>query len=49
MALRKKNKKIYYYDFWEEFEDKLSKELLKIVHYNLETSIGLIFFQKMSR
>ena len=29
-----------------EFEDKLTKELLRIVHYNLQTSIGLIFSSK---
>ena len=29
-----------------EFEDKLTKELLKIVHYNLEISIRLHLFSK---
>ena len=29
-----------------EFEDKLNKELLKIVHYNLKTSIRLSLFWK---
>ena len=27
-----------------EFENKLTKELLKIVHYNLQTSIRLSLF-----
>ena len=29
-----------------KFEDKLTKELLKIVHYNLQTSIRLSLFSK---
>ena len=29
-----------------EFEDKLSKELLKLVHYNLQTFNSLKFFFK---
>lgn len=29
-----------------EFKDKLNKELLMIVHYNLETSICLSLFLK---
>ena len=29
-----------------EFEDKLNKELLKIVHYNLQTSIHSSLFSK---
>ena len=32
-----------------EFENKLTKELLKIFHYNLQTSVRLICFQKTSR
>ena len=32
--------------FKRKFEDKLTKELLKIVHYNLQTSIRLILFLK---
>ena len=30
----------------QEFEDKLSKELLKIAHYNLQTSIRLSLVSK---
>ena len=29
-----------------EFENKLTKELLKIVHYNLQTSVRLSLFSK---
>ena len=32
--------------FKRKFEDKLTKELLKIVHYNLQTSIRLSLFSK---
>ena len=31
---------LFWYDYMK-FEDKLTKELLKIVHYNLQTSISL--------
>lgn len=30
----------------EKFEDKLTKELLKVVHYNLQGSICLSLFSK---
>ena len=29
--------------FKRKFEDKLTKELLKIVHYNLQTSLKFVF------
>ena len=32
--------------FRRKFEDKLTKKLLKIVHYNLQTSIRLSLFSK---
>ena len=32
--------------FRQKFEDKLTKELLKIVHYNLQASIRLSLFSK---
>ena len=32
--------------FRRKFEDKLTKELLKIVHYNLQTSIRLSLFSR---
>ena len=32
--------------FKRKFEDKLTKELLKIVHYKLQTSIRLSLFSK---
>ena len=32
--------------FMRKFEDKLTKKLLKIVHYNLQTSIRLSLFSK---
>ena len=32
--------------FKRKFEDKLTKELLKIVHYNLQTSIRLSLLSK---
>ena len=32
--------------FKRKFEDKLTKELIKIVHYNLQTSIRLSLFSK---
>ena len=47
MALgQTKFKKINQKTMIREFENKLTKELLKIVHYNLQTSVRLSLFSK---
>ena len=46
MALKKKNRSKKLWFIGQEFEDKLTKEFIKIVPYNLQTSICLSLFSK---
>ena len=48
MALKKKNRSKKLWFIGQEFEDKLTKEFIKIVPYNLQSSICLSLFSKES-